>query len=367
VWIDPLKHIDQQLKPLQTITAVGVADQGRSLHAMASLALVDTKPRKQYARTHDALTEQPIAAALYAQGKQLIEQILQAVNQSGEIDVVAARRLVSACMQSILRNPDALLWMHKIRTQDAYTAEHSLNVSILAMVFGRHLGMSETEIARLGLCGLLHDVGKVFIPQAILTKPSPLSVDEFDVLKTHTMLGYLALTQSSQFIPPIVAEVAKSHHERADAFGYPHRTAAADLDTVVRMITLVDAYDAITADRHYATGRSNTEALKIIYDQKAKQFDEALALEFISCIGVYPAGSLVKLNNGLVGIVVEVNPRYRHLPLIMIVRDAQGNVENPHYVNLLECEFGDLPKEYLVQSTLPNHSLNIDISHYAAA
>ena len=219
------------------------------------------------------------------------------------------------------------------------------------MIFGRHLGLNQKDLVRLGLCGLLHDVGKMKIPSEILNKTEKLLPEEFAIIKNHAALGYSLFLDSEQYIPPIVANVARSHHERIDGSGYPDKKRANELDVMVRMITLVDAYDAMTSDRCYSKGKSNTQALKIIYESKGSQFDEALALEFITCVGIYPPGAIVELVNGIIGVVIEVNERYRHLPRILVVIDTNGEVIDPYIVNLLDIEFGNLNNEHFVKST----------------
>lgn len=320
--------------------------------------------RHIYPKIISAAEEHKVASKVYSQGKVGVKKILQEVCDKNNFTVGDARSIVNECVESVMRNPDALMWMLKIREQDEYTAEHCLNVCILAMIFGRHLGLSEKELVRLGLCGLLHDLGKMKLPMELLNKTEKLLPEEFDIIKNHAELGYKLLLESEQYIPPIVASVARSHHERIDGLGYPEKRSATELDIMVRMITLVDAYDAMTSDRCYSIGKSNTEALKIIYENKGSQFDEELALEFIKCIGVYPPGIIVELVNGMIGVVIEVNERYRHLPRILVLIDAKGEVTDPYIVNLLEIEFGNLNNEHLVKSTHKSGALGIDVSKY---
>ena len=307
--------------------------------------------RRIYPKLISAAEEHRSASKIYSQGKIGVKNILQDVYDKNNFTVGDARSIVNGCVESVMRNPDALMWMSKIREQDEYTAEHCLNVCILAMIFGRHLGLNQKDLVRLGLCGLLHDVGKMKIPSEILNKTEKLLPEEFAIIKNHAALGYSLLLDSEQYIPPIVANVARSHHERIDGSGYPDKKRANELDVMVRMITLVDAYDAMTSDRCYSKGKSNTQALKIIYESKGSQFDEALALEFITCVGIYPPGAIVELVNGIIGVVIEVNERYRHLPRILVVIDTNGEVIDPYIVNLLDIEFGNLNNEHFVKST----------------
>jgi putative nucleotidyltransferase with HDIG domain len=363
VWIDPLKQAANSLGKLKTIDSLASPSQLKPLMKIP-VAVEGHKRRRNYTNSVSAVAEHKVAEGLYVRSRKAVKAILTRVAEQGDVAIEEARSIVNSCVKSVIRNPDALMWMSKIRAQDEYTAEHCLNVCILAMVYGRHLGLVEKDIVRLGLCGLLHDVGKMKIPNELLNKAEKLSAVEFDLIKGHALKGYELLNSSQSFIPPIVAEVAKSHHERMDGRGYPHRVPAAALDDMVRMITLVDAYDAMTSDRCYSKGKSNTEALKIIYEQMGAQFDEKLAIEFIRCIGIYPAGTIVELMNGSVGVVIEINQQYRHLPKVLILRDAEGKEEHPYYLNLVEIEFGNLSSDHLVRSTLRNGALGIAVGDY---
>jgi putative nucleotidyltransferase with HDIG domain len=363
VWIDPLKQFSFNLGELKT-TALALPS-ARQRSALKKIAAENNlQQRHVYSNSTSAAQEHPHARILYSQSKQAVEKILKSVSDTGEISFDDAQRIVDGCMLSVMKNPDALMWMSKIREQDEYTAEHCLNVCVLAMVFGRFVGLPEKEIVQLGLCGLLHDVGKMKMPIDVLNKPEKLSTTEFDIIKTHTLHGYSLLSAATESFPSIVAETARSHHERIDGLGYPNKIPAKNLDSLIRMITLVDAYDAMTSDRCYSKGRSNSDALKNIYEQKGKQFDEDLALAFIRCIGIYPAGTIVQLINGCVGVVVDVNENYRHLPRVIVVKNSAGQNENPYYVNLLDIEFGGLSNDHLVRCTLKSGAMGINISKY---
>ncbi len=365
VWIDPLKHSPQFMGTLKTLTASDAKANKLAPKSQQKAMLGDnSSKRRTYPKVISAAEEHKAAGQIYLQGKVGIKKILQEVCDKNNVAVGNARSIVNECVDSVMRNPDALMWMSKIREQDEYTAEHCLNVCVIAMIFGRHLGLAQKDLVRLGLCGLLHDLGKMKLPMEILNKTEKLLPEEFDIIKKHAELGYELLLNSEHYIPPIVANVAHSHHERIDGLGYPQRKSAAELDIMIRMITLVDAYDAMTSDRCYSIGKSNTEALKIIYENKGSQFDEALALEFIKCIGIYPPGIIVELVNGMIGVVIEVNENYRHLPRILVLIDNNGEAAAPYIVNLLDIEFGDLDNEYLVKSTHKSGALGIDVSKY---
>lgn len=360
VWIDPLQ---QSLKVMQTLKSI--APEQFSKRAETEFVALDKHGslrvnQKTYSKSQSLEEEQSIAQGIYERGKLVIHEVLAAASVNIPPDKMLARNLVKECLDSILRNPDALLWMTKIREEDEYTAEHCLSVCILSLAFGRYLGLNESELVQLGLCGLLHDVGKMQVPLDILNKPGKLTAEEFAQIKNHTLRGYELLSASSQNLSTIIAETALSHHERIDARGYPKKISASDLPELIRIISIVDAYDAMTADRCYSAAKTTTTALKIIYEEAGKQFDQNLALAFIRCIGIYPPGTLVELINGCIGVVLDVNEKYRHLPRIIVLRDTDGKTDAPYLINLIDIEFGDLSNEYLVKSTLKSGSYSID-------
>jgi len=231
------------------------------------------------------------------------------------------RNVVNHCVSSIFRNDNALLLLTKIKNKDEYTAEHSINVSILAAAFGKSLGLLEKEIRNLALCGLLHDVGKVGIENDILNKPGRLTPEEFDIIKRHTTLGRDLLAATAGMADAAV-DVAHSHHERVDGKGYPRGLREQQIPLFAQLVGIVDTYDAITSSRIYGKGRSSMEALKIIHGNQNKHFNADLAIKFIRMIGIYPPGSIVEMTNGEVAIVVESHASQKLYPRVLLVRDA---------------------------------------------
>jgi len=285
------------------------------------------------------------------------------IRMGGVINTEQAKSTVKHCVDSILSNSDALIWMSKIRSQDQYTSEHCLNVCILAIAFGRHLGMIESDLERLGLCGLLHDVGKMRVPIDILNKPAKLSEKEFNIVKAHTIHGR-NLLMSSPGIPNAVIDVAYSHHEKVNGEGYPRQLPGSGISEFSRIIALVDAYDAMTAERCYSEGMASTEALKIIFKDRGEHFDERFALEFIKCIGLYPPGTLVELVNGLICIVLETNTKYRHLPKVIAINKQDELLDKLFQIDLAELEKGTLDKSFLIKRALKDGSFGVYIKDY---
>jgi HD-GYP domain-containing protein (c-di-GMP phosphodiesterase class II) len=319
-----------------------------------------TGTRKTYQNTTSNKEEYSKAATIHESARKLTRSFLDDVRLGQGINIAEVKKTVSECVSSILRNPDAMMWISKIRNKDNYTAEHSLNVGLLAITFGRHLGANEEELNKLGLAGMLHDVGKMRIPNAVLNKAEKLTPEEFNIMKQHARYGRDIL-MSDNSVDHTAVDVAYAHHEALDGSGYPRKIKASGISDMTRMVTICDVYDAITSNRIYKEGQSSLVALKILYQNKGIKFDERLVTEFISCIGLYPAGSIVELNNGEVGIVINTNYRNRHLPKVLIVRDKNKIPQAEKVLNLER--FSKSPdQQYLIKTVLPNglHGVRIE-------
>lgn len=300
----------------------------------------------------------------FRRARSLTKSLLDDIRLGGAINSDQAKATVNECVHSVIRHPDALLWMSKMRDENEYTAEHCLNVCILAIAFGRQLGLGEQELQDLGMCGLLHDVGKMKIPPEVLDKPDALTPSEMRIMMAHTVHGRNLLL-SSQGLYSGAIDVAYSHHERMDGLGYPRQLPGSGISRFSKIIAIVDAYDAMTADRCYQSAKTSTEAMKIIYKERGRHFDEQLALKFLQTVGLYPAGSIVELYSGRVGMVVEANPRLRHLPRIMLLRDEQKcPLVKEEMVDLSLIEKGELGKEYLIKQVWKDKSFGITLRSY---
>jgi putative nucleotidyltransferase with HDIG domain len=279
------------------------------------------------------------------------------------LNIHKVRKVVDDIVDSILNNANALTWLTKIKNKDEYTAEHSLNVCILSVAFARHLGLPEEQLRKIGLCGLLHDVGKAKIPDEILNKPGRFTDEEMDMMKLHTVFGR-DLLLSVKDVDHATVDVAYMHHERIDERGYPRGLKAHQIPYYAKLISVVDTYDAITSARVYDAGRSSMEALDIIYKNRNRQFDEHLALEFIKFIGIYPPGSIVQMTNGEVGIVLASNKSNKLRPRILMVLDKDKKPV-PQFV----IDLSDTPKDlqgepYMISGELPNGKFGVDIREF---
>jgi putative nucleotidyltransferase with HDIG domain len=325
---------------------------------------VPRRKRVTYINKVDAGKEMETAVIRFEEAQKTAKSIMSGLRVGRTLDLNNARTVVNSCVESVLRNENALLMLTKIKHQDEYTAEHCINVAILAAAFGKHLGLLEGEIRNLALCGLLHDVGKTRIPDEILNKPGALTPKEFDVMRHHTTHGRTILMGTSNSLNTAV-DVAFSHHERMDGSGYPRGLQAQQIPYFAKIIGLVDTYDAITSNRVYDKGRASMQALEIIHKHRGTQFDEELAAAFIQMIGVYPPGSIVEMVNGEVGIVVESYPSQKLKPRVLLVREIDKRPLVPFRTLDLKTSPADAAGEtYRIAREVPDGTYDIVLQDF---
>jgi putative nucleotidyltransferase with HDIG domain len=305
------------------------ADPELEFEILKKHATPDESGKRENNYLDQTTLEQEIALIRETHDEALIltHEIMEDVRLGKSFNTEGAKQVVSKIVKSVIRNPDALACFTQLKHRDAYTAEHSLRVCILALSMGRHLGMAEEELQVLGIGAMLHDIGKMRIPLDILNKPGELTAKEAELVKKHVPLGVDILERTAG-IPEAAIDVARSHHERYDGSGYIHGRKGDQISEFGLIGGIVDYYDAVTSDRAYHNGMSPHSALKIMYELRNKAFHGGLIEEFIRCMGIYPIGSVVEMNTGEVGVVVTMNRVRRLRPRVVMVLQA-NNVPYP--------------------------------------
>jgi HD-GYP domain-containing protein (c-di-GMP phosphodiesterase class II) len=244
------------------------------------------------------------AMAIRRQAAGLVKTVMQDARLGKAVEMDKVSPVVENIAASILRNASALLGLSVIKNKDDYTFLHSVSVCTLLVAFCRSRKMDAETTYQAGIGGLLHDTGKALVPDAILNKPGRLTDEEFEIVRRHPRDGYDILRRSPG-IGAIPLDITLHHHERRDGTGYPDRQGEQDIGELAQMAAIVDVYDAITADRCYHKGMPAAEALRKMYEWSKFHFNPALTQEFMRCVGIYPVGTLVLLESGRLGVVVE--------------------------------------------------------------
>ncbi|WP_026354571.1 HD-GYP domain-containing protein [Massilia niastensis] len=244
------------------------------------------------------------AAMVRKQAAGLVRTVMQDARLGKAVELDQVSPVVQSVTESILRNSGALLGLLRIKNKDDYTFLHSVSVCALLVAFCRSRGMDEETIYQAGIGGLLHDTGKALVPDEILNKQGRLTDEEFAVIRKHPRDGYDILRKSGG-IGAIPLDITLHHHERRDGSGYPEGQGEGRISELAQMAAIVDVYDAITSDRCYHKGLPAAEALRKIYEWSKFHFNPVLAQEFMRCVGIYPVGTLVLLESGRLGVVIE--------------------------------------------------------------
>ncbi len=313
--------------------------------------------------------EEEIVAALplVDRAQSLLAQIAQDVQRSLNPDLERLRGVVSEMVLSVARNPDALLWLARLRQTDQYSYDHSLDVAAHVMIFGRYLGLGDESIAALGMAGMLQDVGKLRLPVRLLQKTGRVSPREYEIFKTHVDFSLQVLSASPHATPQMLDVIAR-HHERCDGSGYPQGLKGEAIGLMAEIAGICDVYCAMTRERPYGDAASSQVALDAVRAMRGSRFSESIVDQFVQCIGLYPVGTLVELNSGEVAVVVAQNRIRRLKPRVMILLgpDKQPN-PYPHTLDLLY----DLPSAtgapYAIVRALPPGAYGVEPSEFYLA
>ncbi len=261
-------------------------------------------------------------------------------------------------VNSVFRNKDALISLTRIKHRDQYTFMHSVSVSGLLASFALDRGMARERIQQLVMGGLLHDVGKMRVPLEILNKPDKLSDEEFNIMKSHVLLGVEVLAD----IPGLsrdALDVATMHHERCDGSGYPCGLKEKDISEVGHMSAIIDVYDALTSIRVYKDAWEPSFTLKKLLEWSGNLFNKEMVSHYIRCLGIYPVGSLVQLKSGLVGIVIEQNESDLLRPDLRIIYNSRFM----KYVQVKDVKLRKMLEDSIIEAISPE-TYNIDLGAF---
>lgn len=250
----------------------------------------------------------------------LVKKMMSSYHFSPTVDVEEVKIMVNKLLDELLGNGDILYNLSEIKSVDDYTFEHSVNVCILSLITGIGLGFDLQKLRELGVGAMLHDIGKLCIPREILKKPSQLTVEEFEEIKKHTILGYELLKKSDR-VDLTSAYIAFGHHERFDGSGYPLQLKNENIQINARIVAVADVYDALTSDRVYRKKLKPNEVYEYITSLGVNHFDPRVIENFVKYVTIYPIGTGVLLNSRERGIVVRDNRSMPTRPVVRIVYD----------------------------------------------
>lgn len=311
-------------------------------------------------------TYKPIKAEFELAGE-VMEDLRYAVEQTGfnlrvgkGLDVKSTKKVASKVVQSVLRNPNTLVWLSQLKQKGQYTYGRSLKSAVLAAVFGRHIGLPEEQLQLLVTGVLLADIGKTKLPRKLLDKPAAHSEAEKILLRSHVELGVEMLASDSSIEHDILT-IAETHHERFDGSGYPYGLVGNEIPVFGQIAGIVDAFDLMTSKKPFGKTITPSQAMETLFKQRNKLFGATLVDEFIQAVGLYPAGSGVQLSDGSVGVVLSHNREKRLKPKVLLIRDeAGGLLESPRFIDLSKRALFSKRDRPFVTGALEQESLKLD-------
>ena len=321
LWIDPTRGLDvedAETTPLARTRAACAERIERELLAHAAPVTV----------AEPLADELPRAARVCRDSARAVDAAFAAARRGDSIDLHALEPVANAIAASVARNAQALTSLARIKRGNDYDRLHAVAVSALLSALGRALDLPAAECAALTLAGLVHDIGKAALPAALLDKAGKLTPEEFALVRTHPLAGHDILERAGD-TGPIPLDVCLHHHEKIDGTGYPHALAGDALSRYARMGAVCDVYDAVTSERAYKAGWNPATALRRMADWGEGHFDADVFRTLVGVVGLYPVGSLVRLESGLLAVVSDAATRHADKPIVTALYCTQRDAPVP--------------------------------------
>ncbi len=304
------------------------------------------------------------AAARFKKSSKLMKGVMDRIMLGEDFDLHGVRDIVKENVKQVLENEDAMLMMTLLKNKSDSRAEHSLNVSVLAIGFARFLGYDEMQLEDIGMGALLHDIGQVKVDSKLLSKPGKLNQNEMAQMCQHPKFG-LDILQNKEGLTPSCIDIAVNHHERLGGQGYPRGLTADKISKNVRLVSIVDVFESLTTPQVFRRSMSVVEAYKILMGGKKTHYDEKMVVKFIEWRGIYPPGSIVEMENGEVGIVMSSNPDAKLKPKVILVLDEFKQPRQERIVNLSKMALDGNSNPYKVIRAFENTAFGLDLQSYA--
>ena len=305
----------------------------------------------------------------YMRTVSIVSEVMASVKLRQSVSLHKSKRLVQSLVDMLLQDETTVLGLTTIRSHDEYTYAHCVNVGILAMAIGQRLGYNKKRLGELGLSAIFHDIGKADIPLEILNKPSEFTEEEWKIMRRHPILGvkHLIKLKGLDDLAMKIIIGGFEHHLNYDLSGYPKLNTKRNLTLFGRIISVVDCYDALTSSRVYnRIPFPPDKALKFMLSKSGKAFDPVLMKIFVNCLGIYPLGSLVVLDTGEMGVVIQINPHpdKADRPKVKLITDCKGNEKEGHVLDLSVADPNTQRYTHTITKTVDAYKYGIDVGRY---
>jgi len=312
-----------------------------------------------------AATKKNLKSAVlhHRKSTRLVKTLFDRIALGQDFDIATVKSNVKDNVKQILANPEAMLMMTMLKTQSEDLAQHSLNVSILAIAFAHSLGFLKVELEDIGMAAMLHDIGLVKVDRRLIHKSASLDVDETKQIQQHCQFGFEILSGKRGLTPSCI-DVAMTHHEQPNGKGYPRGLKSSKITKVTKIVSIIDAYDTITNYQVYAKVMSIKDAYREMMKQKGERYDLELLLRFIKWRSIYPTGTIVELASGEVGIVIGSKETNRLKPRIIMVLDEYKEPCRENIIDLSKLQPEMHNSGYRILQAFENSAFGIDIQEY---
>lgn len=320
VFVDDLQSVQDKRVQDALRTATGSIRSGKV--KAVTVEFEEWKGAAKLRRTLDKLN------STVEKSRERIENVLEDVRLGKSVQATEARGVITELVDSVSRNPQTAQWMTILQSENQKIAQHSMNVSVLATTFGRFLEWGDELLNVISEGALLHDAGMSRVPVWILDKPGPLTQREFQLVRMHSDYAARLLEADGAYDPRVI-EIVRHHHERVDGTGYPRGLRGHEIPGYVQVVSVVDVYESMTAEKAYEPALTPSLALTRLHRRVDTNFNRQLVERFIRCIGIYPLSSLVRLQNGAHGIVISSQEENRLKPVLLLVKGPGGETLMP--------------------------------------
>ncbi len=317
-----------------------------------------------YQKATSLRKELKVSGRLMSDAEASLHRVFQNIRDDQMPDLTGLATITRSMVSSIVRNPEALLWLSRTRGYDEYTYQHSLNTAVWALVCGRELGLNEGLLNHLGMGCLLSQVGKLKLPKSLFENEERLNSEDFALYRTYVEKGVQSLADSG--VSRAVLSVMQTHRERHNGSGFPEGIRGDRIPLLGKVAGLAEYFESLVGPRHSTEAMTPARAVSLLYELRNIEFQEDLVEKFIAAIGVYPTGSLVELNDGQRGVVVSHSPERRLWPKVMVMTDrTQKPLKTARIVDLAKYNEGRIAEEAVsIAACLPAGTDGLYPAHY---